>query len=283
MAKLQPTDDILKARTKANIKKYLVQIKEKIVAQSKKEGHNISVKNVKSVTFKKLKDVTYEIFSITFGKFVITDPKDFVWLDGMTWVNNSPGPARRNLKVNESTEDTYNWQITAGFTYQYEQKEEFKIYAPAGGSITSSFKFSFDFHASYGQASTKTHGWVNDFEQVIPANTVVRMEVKGIQFVGYVPFKIKARTSGKAECECIVDYWGKHTRTFNIDLPRILNDKERTFVSEGKVDGVQGYDWNVQSFTPAELTAQQRKQLPQGVTEQHLFPKTLDLSKLKKK
>jgi hypothetical protein len=280
MARLQPTSDVLAARAKASIAKYMPQIKAAIVEEAKKQGHDISAKNVKSVTFQKLDKLTYDIFSIAFGDFVITDPNDLIWLDGMTWTNNSPGTATRTLVVDESTEDTYTWQITAGFTYQYQQSQEFNIYAPAGGSIKNTFTFTFNFQASYGQASKKVHAWKNQFEQEIPPNSVVRMEVKGIQFVGYVPFTVTARANGTAQCECVIDYWGQHTRPVPIELSRILSEAERTFVSKGRVDGVQGYDWSVKSLTPVPLTPDQSAQLPAGVTGQSLALASLSLPPL---
>jgi len=282
MAQIKYSDDELAARAKANVKKYIKQIKAEIVKEAKKQGHNIKESNVKSVTFKKLKGVQYDIFEIKFDKFIITDPQDMIWLDGMTWNNNSPGMANRKLVVGESSEDTYTWQITAGFTVKYESTTEMKIYAPAGGSVSSTWSFAFDFHVTRGIAHKKTHKWEDTFSQDIPPHTKVRMEVCGVQFVGYAPFKMKVRATGQAHCACKIDYWGTHSREFDIDLGRILNQSERTFISEGRVDGVQGYEWNVNSSEPMPLNTADRERLPEGVTEEHLVPHKLSLKGLRK-
>lgn len=275
--KLQPTKDVLVARVEAAIKKHMDAIKQEVVKGAKDKGYNIKASNVKSVTFKQLKNVKYDIFSIDFGKFVITNPKDEIFLQGMTWTNNTKGSANEYLVVSKSTEDTYQWQISAGFSYEYQTTEKLTILSPIGGSIENSFKFNFNFQASYGQASSETHAWENRFEQSIPPYSRIRMEVKGVQFTGYVPFTITAEASASVECECEVQYWGSHTQTFSFDLSRLLSKSDRTFVSTGKVDGVQGYDWDVKSFDPEELTMEQRAQLPPGVTEQNLLPDTLEL------
>jgi len=157
MAKIKSSNEELTARAKANIKKYMKQIKAEIVKEAKKRGYTIKESNIKSVTFKNLKGIKYDIFEIKFDKFVITDPEDMIWLDGMTWNNKSPGPANRTLKVKESSEDTYSWQITAGFTVKYENTAEAKIYAPAGGSISTTWSFAFDLHVTHGIAHKKTH------------------------------------------------------------------------------------------------------------------------------
>lgn len=278
--KLQPTSAVLTDRVKSAMSTHMDAIKQEVVKGAKDQGYNITKADVKSVTFKGLKDVKYDIFSIDFGKFVVTNPKDMIWLDGMTWTNNSPGVAKRVLEVNESTEDSYHWQITAGFSYEYQSTQKLTIYSPAGGSIENSFKFNFSFEASYGEASKKIHAWKNQFEQEIPAYSTLRMEVKGVQFTGYVPFTIQAEASATVQCECVVQYWGSHTRKFSFDVSRLLNKDDRTFVSTGRVDGVQGYDWDVQTFEPVALSEAERESLPLGISEHHLLPKELSLGEL---
>lgn len=140
-----------------------------------------------------------------------------------------------------------------------------KIYAPAGGSVTSTWSFQFDFNVTRGTAHKSAHGWKKEFSQPVSPYSHTSLTVYGVQFVGYAPFKLTAFASGKAKLEVKISYWGTRTRNPKVDLARLLSKAERTFVSEGKIEGIQGYQWEPKTVE-RPLRKQEQAKLPPGVT-----------------
>jgi hypothetical protein len=263
LTKIRTSDEVLDVRTKAAIGKYMKQIRAQIVKEAQAQGHHIKDQNIKSVTYQGLSDVSYEFSDLDLGDFVITDPESLLFLDKTEWDNNSAQTPTVTLTVDERSEDTYSWEISAGVTIKYETRTEARIYAPAGGSITSSWSFQFDFTVTRGTAHRSARGW-KEFSQPVSPYSHTALTVYGVQFVGYSPFKVTAFASGKAKLEIKIDYWGSRTRNVKVDLARILSREERAFVSKGRINGIQGYKWDPKTVE-RPLNAEERAALPQGL------------------
>ena len=282
MSNIKSTKKALEASAKAKVDKHLAKIKAGIVAEARRKGHNgISEKHVKKVSFNKIKDLEFAI-DMKIQDFIFTEKKALVHLDGMTWHNNSGGDGNRELRVKKTTDDEYTWKITSGFTAKTETSAKVSIDIPSAGSaeVTQTWSFAFDFHLETGIARKVSREWENTFHQDIPKYTSVRMEVRGVQFKGYAPFTLISKASGKIHCSYQIDYWGKHNGTFDINLDRLLNEKERTFVSDGRIDGIEGYEWDIYSSIPEELDEIQRKSLPRGISEHPYTPISCQIPEL---
>jgi len=266
MAKIRTSDAVLEERTKAAIEKHMKEIRAEIVNRAHKQGHkDIKDSHIKSVTFKNLADVAYEIRKFDIGKFVITNPESLTFLDTGKWKNNGPQTPTQTLEVVEETDDTYTWTISAGVTIKYETSTEVKIPLPVGGSTKSTWSFQFNLNVTKGTAHHEKHGWRRKFEQPVSPYSYLEMTVYGVEVVGFSPFSITAFANGTAKCSCVIDYWGKRTKNFDIDLKQILNDRDRTFTSEGRIDGIQGYEWRVET-KERPLTEEEKKAAPRGVS-----------------
>lgn len=280
MAKIETSDAVLTARAKAAVGKYMKQIRAEIVKAAKKQGHSISDSNIKKVSFVGLKGTSYDIRSFKIGKFVITDPKNLYYLDHAVWTNNGAQTPTRVLEVDQETDDTYTWQISAGVTIKYETSTEAKIELPVGGSTRSTWSFQFNLNVTHGTAHTEKHAWKNEFNQPISPFSELDMTVYGVQVVGYSPFVLTAFASGSAHCKCVIKKGLiKREPEFDIDLGRILSNAERTFTSEGRISGIQGYDWQINT-NERPLSEQEKKTAPRGVSGGRIMSETLRLPKL---
>ena len=267
MAKIPTGIEEIDGRAKAAVKKHVDVIKKRFSEAAKKKGHNIDVKKISSITYLNLGKTNLEQQSFGLGDFVIDNPTDLTYLGGCEWDNNSSEGQSYDKVIDETTTDSYNWSITAGVTTTATESAEVGITVPGfSGKIATSFSLQLSLSVTHGVAHQEQHRWTDTFHQNVAPFTRSTMRVYGKQVVGHVPFTLTTIASGKAHCEAKFRHYGSRTRGFDIDLAELLGQNGCLLTTEGKISGLQGYDYSVKT-EEEELTDEERRSLPEGLHE----------------
>lgn len=271
MAKIVTLDRTIKDAVRKKIKKYDKAIKEEVVKQAKKQGHNISTSNVKKIDLVKL-DLQKEITDFKTGKMTFNKDELNLVLYSMVYDNNSDTTDEAVFEYKDTRTDTWSWQIKAGVTFEYKTEANIAELAKVGESV------KIDFSASYGESYGKSKEWRWSATPQIPPRSKTVMHAILKQVAGKVPMFCTLIADGTVKCKAHIDYWGKHTRQFDIPLTRLMNVKERTYTTTGEIQGASGFDTLVKK-EQLPLTVKEQKQLAPGVTKHEL--RSLSLQNLK--
>ena len=260
---IKDIDDVLRDRTLAAMKKYDGKIREQIVAEAKKQGHNIGPKDIASITFKKFGDLKQTVES-KFGKFVTTsDVKQPLAVNIAQANNNSAGKMTVTFSYDDTEKQEFHWSITDGVTFSESIKESVSI---PGASTEIQLGIQISRSVSQGEAYEHSQRWASSITQEIPPYHAISFQAILLRVVGDLPFEMSVHKTGKAHCETTVSYWGSHTRGFDIDLGRLLSDAERTFHVAGKVSGACGIKVQPDA-QDVPLSDAQKKSLPEGLSK----------------
>lgn len=278
MAKLETGETVIEARLKAAIAAHKDKIIDEFIKQAHDQGHNINKSDINSVTLHRAKDLSFAVENFDIGKFVIQDPDVPVKLDGTEWNNNADTPGQVNFKVNETTEDTYNWSMTAGVKTGLKVTAGIEYGLPENkGKMSVEASIEASVSTTSGTAHKKTRTWEKDVGQTVNPYTHFRMDVYGVQLKGYAPYTITSRVSGKALVRIKYSFHGDRNKTPEIDVRQLLSQKDQRVSVEGQITGLQGYDWDIQSESHP-LTAAEKTSLPIGLKEVGGSVRTLELA-----
>lgn len=235
-------EDELKGRARAKIARFEDQIKDEVVKEAKKRGHDISKSNVTKITFENLKDLKTAT-ELKLMDFVTQDNSDEqLHVNHTTWRNNTSQNQSFRLEFSESKTDTFSWSITEGFKISYSTSTRFKIPIPEGAGMEVTWNFEFNVSATQGRAYQKTTTWSGKPKLNVAPYSYFTSKVFLKKLTGEQNFRATTKADGKALCKAHIDYWGSREQEFDIPLERILSPEERTFITEGKITGAIGYE-----------------------------------------
>jgi hypothetical protein len=114
MASTRSVEDVLKERTLAALKKNDKTIRERIVAEAKKQGYNVGLSDIKKIEFLQFVGLGQTV-TPTFGKFATKEVRVPTFVDTADITTTArPDRARRALRREGGEE--FNWSVTAGVT-----------------------------------------------------------------------------------------------------------------------------------------------------------------------
>lgn len=260
MARIEKVDDVLKQRTVAAIKKFDKAIRARIVAEAKKQGHNLSVSDLKKIEFLQFVGLEQTV-KPSFGKFASKQVQVPTFVDTADINNNSPAQIERTVHYGENETREFNWSVTAGVTVGATVTE--KVGVP-GLSTELSMSMQMSVSATTGQAWRDTKDWASTTTIKVPAYSTVHVQALLTRVVGELPFVVTVLKDGRAKCRVTMSFHGTRTRMFEIPLAELLKPAERSFAASGKITGGCGVSCQIDA-EGKPLSAAARKALPQGV------------------
>lgn len=260
MASIEKVDDLLKERTQAAIRKFDKTIRERIVAEAKKQGHDIGASDIKKIEFLQFVGLEQTV-KPTFGKFASKEVQVPTFVDTADINNNSPAQIGRTVHYGESETREFSWSITSGVSVGATVTEKIGI---PGLSTEISMSLQMSVSATSGTAWRDTKDWASTISVEVPPFSTVHVQALLTRVVGDIPFVVTVLKDGRAKCRVSLKYHGTRTRTFEIPLSELLKPAERTFAASGKISGACGVKCGIDA-AGEPLSAAMRKALPMGL------------------
>lgn len=261
MAKTKSIDELLQERTVAALKKHDKTIRQKIVAEAKKMGYAISAGDIKKIEFLKFAGLEQAV-KPTFGDFVTKEIKQPTFIDTAEIHNNSPGTIERTVHYGEKESRQFTWSITTGVTVGASVSEKVAI---PGLSSEVTLNMQMSVSATSGVAWHDEKDWASTTKVTVPPHSTVNMQALLVRVLGNLPFVLQVSKTGNARCQVTLSYHGTRTRTFDVDLKKLLSVADRTFKVSGRISGACGVSCYINA-NGKKLKGASKLSLPEGVS-----------------
>jgi len=270
MSQILTVDEVVKDRVLEKLKKHDATIKAEVLKEAKKKSRWVN--SVTSISFKDLELPTKEVISLDFGELSIDNQETDIVVNSFSYSNDSDTTDKLNFAKTDKLEKSWHWSLTAGVTFGYTAKADLAKLLKVEKSVEISFS------GTYGEAVSESASAEWSTEAGLPPRQVTILTMMAKQVAGELPFSCKLVVDGVVKCKAKVkvDFVGHQTRSFDIPLDQLLNQKERTYETTGTIVGASGTEAYIKKRTeplPPSDTKTAGSPAVESLGSETLFPK----------